>query len=701
MYSNDAGTVSYAYDSYSRISSRNDGAGNTVIYGYDAYGFLSSITAKHGETVVSATGYCYDKYGRLISVTDTNGRETTYSYDSADRVSLVQTIDGSVTTYAYDTCGRVTSETVTAADGTELLKYSYTYGKCGELNNATEQSADGKNVVTSYTYDTLLRLTQEQTTDSVGTLTIDYAYDAVSNRTSRTVTIEGDVSGFVNADENVHGGTTTYTYNALDQLETETTPDGTNTYAYDKNGNLTSISGAKAVQYSYDEFGRLKAVSATMNGITSQEKYTYDAEGNRISRTNDTETVYYVNDTCADLTQVIAELNNNGSLKKEYTRGLAVISATNGKAEAYCFVSDGLGNIRAITANGVITDQYRYDAYGNLIEKIGDTDNDLLYNGEQYSEACGLYYLRARYMDPTTGRFISMDAYAGELVDPTSMHKYLYANANPVMYSDPSGYSNMSEQLTSTAIASALIGGLSGALLGALHADADPECQGWDRVWRTLICAGSGALTGIFFAYCPYLIGPASLYGMISCRLEAIEAKKNGNTELAIVNNLMAGLSAISVGTYAGYMLPRLLEPLGTIPVNSGTLDLDAFYRTMEDNPEPFLPEEYYRNLNKRSQFGYQEPNTREVYTRYGNTSHEIETSIIISDEYGRIKFRIDYSTHGRNESHTNPHIHEFSVDTNKGNYNITEIKYFLDKETGRMRLGRANGNGTYRWFEK
>jgi hypothetical protein len=43
-------------------------------------------------------------------------------------------------------------------------------------------------------------------------------------------------------------------------------------------------------------------------------------------------------------------------------------------------------------------------------------------------------------MNPSTGMFISQDAYQGSVYDPVSLHKYLYASANPVMYSDPSGY---------------------------------------------------------------------------------------------------------------------------------------------------------------------------------------------------------------------------------------------------------------------
>ena len=85
-----------------------------------------------------------------------------------------------------------------------------------------------------------------------------------------------------------------------------------------------------------------------------------------------------------------------------------------------------------------------------------DTENEFLYTGEQYNANTGLYYLRARYMNPGTGTFISMDSYQGSIYDPVSLHKYLYANANPVMYTDPSGYAadkNLTETVVATTIA--------------------------------------------------------------------------------------------------------------------------------------------------------------------------------------------------------------------------------------------------------
>ncbi|MGN0604161.1 MAG: RHS repeat-associated core domain-containing protein [Oscillospiraceae bacterium] len=95
-----------------------------------------------------------------------------------------------------------------------------------------------------------------------------------------------------------------------------------------------------------------------------------------------------------------------------------------------------------IDKNGgvVVKYTYSYDAFGNLISSTGSTANSYLYCGEQYDSTTGLYYLRARYMDTNMGRFISMDTYQGSTADPISLHKYLYANSNPVTYTDPSGY---------------------------------------------------------------------------------------------------------------------------------------------------------------------------------------------------------------------------------------------------------------------
>ncbi|MFL9458191.1 RHS repeat-associated core domain-containing protein [Tolypothrix bouteillei VB521301_2] len=86
-----------------------------------------------------------------------------------------------------------------------------------------------------------------------------------------------------------------------------------------------------------------------------------------------------------------------------------------------------------------ITDTYTYDAFGKLIGSSGSTDNNYLFTGEQYDEDLEQYYLRQRYYDPNTGRFTRRDVYEGRLEEPLTLHKYLYANGNPVNLIDPSG----------------------------------------------------------------------------------------------------------------------------------------------------------------------------------------------------------------------------------------------------------------------
>ena len=82
---------------------------------------------------------------------------------------------------------------------------------------------------------------------------------------------------------------------------------------------------------------------------------------------------------------------------------------------------------------------YDYDAFGNLIHSIGTTPNNYLFAGEQFDPDLNLYYNRARYLNTSTGRFWSMDSDEGEDTDPLSLHKYFYAEVNPVDNRDPSG----------------------------------------------------------------------------------------------------------------------------------------------------------------------------------------------------------------------------------------------------------------------
>jgi RHS repeat-associated protein len=113
---------------------------------------------------------------------------------------------------------------------------------------------------------------------------------------------------------------------------------------------------------------------------------------------------------------------------------------------------DGHGSVRQLTNTaGAVTDSYDYDAFGNLINQTGSTPNVYLFAGEQFDPALGLYYNRARYLNTATGRFWSMDTYEGVSTSPLSLHKYLYASANPVNRVDASGNQDTTEEVAAEA----------------------------------------------------------------------------------------------------------------------------------------------------------------------------------------------------------------------------------------------------------
>ena len=80
------------------------------------------------------------------------------------------------------------------------------------------------------------------------------------------------------------------------------------------------------------------------------------------------------------------------------------------------------------------------DEFGSQIFNQGTTQNVYRYTGQQSDADSGLQYLRARYYEPSTGRFITKDPKNGDPKDPASLNLYVYCQNNPINYSDPSGY---------------------------------------------------------------------------------------------------------------------------------------------------------------------------------------------------------------------------------------------------------------------
>ena len=183
-----------------------------------------------------------------------------------------------------------------------------------------------------------------------------------------------------------------------------------------------------------------------------------NAFGNRVSKTVGGVTTKYLVDDLnpTGYAQVVEEVVG-GSVTRQYTYGLQRISQNQVIGNVWTanfYGYDGGGNVRSLTNTaGAITDEYEYDAFGNSFTKVGTTPNNYLYRGEQYDPDLGLYYLRARYYNPATERFLSRDPKEYKAldskkmpVDPKKLHKYLYASGDPVNLIDPLGQEDLDEE---------------------------------------------------------------------------------------------------------------------------------------------------------------------------------------------------------------------------------------------------------------
>jgi RHS repeat-associated protein len=400
-----SGTTTYQYDNLDRLISEATPEG-TLTYTYDAAG---DVTGLHSSNTNGASlTYGYDALNRLASASDASGTSD-YTYDDVGNLQSVTYPNGVTHSYNYDTRNRLTSLAV--AKSTQLAAYNYTLDAAGHRLSVAE--ASGRTV--NYAYDNIYRLTSETIAADPNGVNgaVNYTLDAVGNRTQRTSTLAPIAAS-------------SSTFSANDQLTTD---------AYDANGNTTGSGGSS---YVYDFENHL----LQKGGVT----IVYDGDGNRVSKTAGGVTTQYLVDHLnpSTYTQVVDEVQA-GVVTKTYTWGLQLIAETRlqpspNPALVSYYVFDGLGSVRALASPaGTLTDTYDFDAFGNLIHSSGTTPNNYLFAGEQYDPDLGLYYNRARYLNASTGRFLTMDTLEPNISDPSSLHRYLYVMGDPVNSVDPTG----------------------------------------------------------------------------------------------------------------------------------------------------------------------------------------------------------------------------------------------------------------------
>jgi RHS repeat-associated protein len=448
-------TTTYTYDALNRRISRTDPLHATETFSYALNGLIDTFTARNGQmtkrtydtanrlsfigygataqaptTYESTISYAYDKADRMLSAADSVGGTISYIYDGLDRMKQETTPLGTVQ-YDYDNGGRRTEMRPTQQ---QPVDYSYdNANRLTDVRNAINAQSAQDDV--HFIYDNADRRTRLQLRNGVN---VDYAYDAAGQLTSitystATTTIGGllydyDAVGRVireggsSATVTLPVAVTGRTYNANNQLTVvgytydangRLTSDGTNTLSWNARNQLSQMSGGVVGQFSYDALGRRtrKSTNATV------KQFLYDGPN-------------IIQELSAGATPpVTASILTGLGIDEAFGRAKGTV-----KTE---YLSDRLGSTIALSdANANSATTYSYEPYGRATQAGAPDDNGRAFTGREDDGTSFLYY-RARYYDPTGGRFLSEDS-IGVLSGDANPYRYVFSS--PLNFRDPSGH---------------------------------------------------------------------------------------------------------------------------------------------------------------------------------------------------------------------------------------------------------------------
>jgi RHS repeat-associated protein len=452
------------YDTANRMIHKEDGLDHAYEYQYDGAGNIVSEKTPNVDTKtfvydnenrlievhypdLTEVIYSYDENGNLLTVTDSTG-STTYAYDELDRlVSSTDSFSKQVQ-YGYDIVGNRTSITYPADSNNPARTVIYTYDKANRLDKIIDWSGrtwdydvDGAGRIKDVnypngtreirTYDQACRLASLVYKKSDGTTFISYNYtrDGQGNpvEISETGTLEPSLDLLLKED---------YTYDNDNRLISSTAP---TTYGYDNNGNMTSrVVGGITTTFVYDFENRL--ISQTTGG--SNVQHIYDEQGNRIARDNNGSVTRYILDRGRSMSHVLCETDASGEIIASYIHGPQIVGRIGADGSERYYHTNHVGSVVALTDGAkVVTDRYAYTPFGIPAGSEGTASNPFTYVGSLgvMAEVDGLYFMRARFYEPSTGRFMTKDPIQGNLFKRGSMTMYTYAQNSPLKYIDPKG----------------------------------------------------------------------------------------------------------------------------------------------------------------------------------------------------------------------------------------------------------------------
>jgi RHS repeat-associated protein len=346
------------------LTAMTHGNGLITTAGYDLDYRLSSLTLKDGATNVSALAYAYTDGMNLTGITDgvTAANSNTLGYSLANRLNAATGPWGSKS-FGYDGVGnRITDNTTLSGVTTNRTQYY------GSTNNRLGSIYEGATQLRSYTYDNAGNiLTDTRAGDSIA-----YTYNK-RNRLSAVTRTAGSVA------------TSSYGYNALEQLTTRTT---------------TAAGGPVGqVAYTYDRDGHLITEATAGTGVKTREYIWLPSNDN----------------SPVDLPLAVIDVASN------------TISYVH---------ADHLGHpIRMTSPTKATVWQATWKPWGEVQTLSGSNTNNLRFPGQYFQIETGLHYNHHRMYDPVTGRYTQPDPL--RFVDGPSV--YAYAKNSPYMNVDREG----------------------------------------------------------------------------------------------------------------------------------------------------------------------------------------------------------------------------------------------------------------------
>ncbi len=388
------GTTTRAYDQLDRLTEVENGKGEVVEYAYDLGNQQTEVVYPNGEPVERS----FDKAGRLETVTDWLGNETSFGYNADSQVNATNFPEktANVDEYAYDKADRL-SEVSMKKEAEVLASMSYARDGIGQIESSEEE---GFPEVPEY----------------------EYGYDA-KNRLTKS---NGTTFGYDSANNVSKISSVTYGYDKADQIETASNA----TFEFNELGQRVkeTPSGKSAITYSYDQAGNLIAAKSPE---LEENTFKYDGTGLMATETKGTSTYPMFWDSTSRLPLLI----RGGQDYYIYgPDGLPFEQITVGNALYYHH--DQLGSTRLLTnPSGEVTGTYRYGPNGAFWKHTGTSSTLMGWAGQRrLHTGTQMIYLRARVYDPTTAQFLSVDSAVSETGE-----RYAYAAADPVNATDVTG----------------------------------------------------------------------------------------------------------------------------------------------------------------------------------------------------------------------------------------------------------------------